>query len=196
MKVVGAYILPDGGHHQAHREVERVAWVAFHAKRALWNIPGQLRNKLKVPHSTVIARAPGSHDDVFGQAMARRRGDVAGLCAPNELLGGGDLYPCSHPVMGSRGSYRLVALCWALVPFGPQEAMDAVCEGYRMEGRLVSPHGLRHTDADPGRSRLSRGGRMLGKRHWDEAIQKHVMTEAREEALCQTFMEKRLLRDS
>lgn len=41
--------------------------------------------------------------------------------------------------------------------------------------------GLHYTDADPGRPRLSRGHRTLGKRRWHETIRKVVTTETRDE---------------
>lgn len=47
MKVMGAYVQPAGVHHAEFEEVGRVAWAALHAKKALWNAPGQLLSKLR-----------------------------------------------------------------------------------------------------------------------------------------------------
>lgn len=55
MKVVGAYVQPDGGHRLDFKEVGRVAWAAFNAKKDSLNAPGQLLSKVRVLHFTVFA---------------------------------------------------------------------------------------------------------------------------------------------
>lgn len=56
--------------------------------------------------------------------------------------------------------------------------------------------GLRYTEADPEVSRLSIAHQTLGKRRWDEGIQKLVMTEARGEMPWQMITEKLVLWNS
>lgn len=55
MKMVGACIQPDGGHQLKFREADRVAWAAFHAKKALWNAHGHTQSKVTVLYFTVFA---------------------------------------------------------------------------------------------------------------------------------------------
>lgn len=56
MRVVGAHVQPVGGHHAEFKEAGRVAWAAFHAKKSLWNAPGQLLSRVRVLQCTVFAR--------------------------------------------------------------------------------------------------------------------------------------------
>lgn len=42
--------------------------------------------------------------------------------------------------------------------------------------------GMHHTDADPSKTWLTTRRRTLGKRRWDDAVQKYVKLEASEEA--------------
>lgn len=67
-------------------------------------------------------------------------------------------------------------------------------------GRLVADGwcrhtvaGLHYTGADPGISRLPKGHRTVGKRLWDEVMQKMVLTEACGKVLWQTITEDRFL---
>lgn len=123
MKVLGAYVQPDGGHHQEFLEVGRTAWASFHAREALWSTPGHFANKFGVLHFTVASMSWTA--GTWRWTGAPRFRGVEGLHGAHGPLGGGGL-ACSRAQK---------------------------------------------------RQRLSGGHRTLGKRRWDEAIQKQVLTE-------------------
>lgn len=149
MKVVSSYVQPSGGH-----QLDRGSLAAFHAKRALWSAPGHLQSKVRVLHFTVLTSitrtnlgnsyTPGTHDETSGQLAATRDRDISGLHVPDESSGGTRLEGCSHLAMGSGDRCRLVALGHVKVV------------AWKDAWRRHTIHDMHHTDADPGKMRLSR----------------------------------------
>lgn len=176
MNEVGAYIQTDGGSHLEFRDVRRVVWAAFHARRALRNALWHLLGERKVLPSTVFASLAwprgtrlGTAPEVQGLRTLQVRVTISlGRSWPR----GAEAWPdyARRTTRWAAAAWRMarnlgpgdrsrsVAMGRALGTFEPHRAMETVCGGRRAEGRLVAP------DLDPGRSRLPRGHRAWGAR--------------------------------
>lgn len=146
-------------------------------------LPGFLGDSLGERHQTLVGdRGPrstyhsGAHDAPIGQVVCvrRRRADI--IRPSDDALGKTIVGHSERPLVGRRGGSTEVAMGGPRVAKAAREPLRrlAVMLTWRKAWLLKTARGLNYSAKDPGRLRLQRGHRRLGKPRWDEVLQAHV----------------------